>query len=477
MPDYYHSIIKFLTEGGIFIIPIGIVLIIGLSVGLERWLFLTLERIRNKKALEQLIPILNSGKKQQMSAYTSENTASITHIIHCGLHMMTATNDREEIENALSEGTLNIVTKLKQRINYTAMLANVATLLGLLGTIIGLIGAFSVVASADATEKSRVLTESISVAMNTTAFGIIVAIPLLIIHAFLTNQSQNILTEVEAGSVKFLNIMTKLRLIETRSASTGFASPIPTHVDTITKIDTHQTHTHKTKSPPDELIENALSLDDDPEPPASIETTSIAPLEEAPIDIEPAMPTDSPHEALMEETEPEPEPEQPKVPVDPTSVATEKETIATTESAPTKTKSESTSSFIASPYLEKLLKSQAVDKSKAAQPAQPSSTEPSTELDTSEDQPTESTTPELIDPQTVELQIITPQIMEPKEIETNTPAPDIPEPTKDTISDNEKNTGKAVFSVSEPTNISLEEELRILELKKAEEQNKADDKD
>ena len=77
---------------------------------------------------------------------------------------------------------MEVMPELEQRTHYLATLANVATLLGLLGTIIGLIQAFTAVAAADPSEKADLLSASISVAMNTTAFGLVVAIPLLLLQ-------------------------------------------------------------------------------------------------------------------------------------------------------------------------------------------------------------------------------------------------------------------------------------------------------
>jgi biopolymer transport protein ExbB len=92
-------------------------------------------------------------------------------------------------------------------------LANISTLLGLLGTIIGLIAAFSAVANADPSEKASLLSESISVAMNTTAFGLIAAIPLLGFHAVLQTKTLDIITNLEIAGVKFLNIIAKNNLL------------------------------------------------------------------------------------------------------------------------------------------------------------------------------------------------------------------------------------------------------------------------
>jgi biopolymer transport protein ExbB/TolQ len=90
-----------------------------------------------------------------------------------------------------------------------ALLANISTLFGLLGTIVGLINAFTAVAKADASEKADFLSASISVAMNTTAFGLISAIILLITYAILSAKTKRIIDSLEIISVKTLNIITE----------------------------------------------------------------------------------------------------------------------------------------------------------------------------------------------------------------------------------------------------------------------------
>ena len=78
-------------------------------------------------------------------------------------------------------------------------------MLGLLGTIIGLINAFTAVAAANPAEKADMLSASISVAMNTTAFGLMVAIPLLLAHTVLQSKTTQIVDSLEMVAVKFLN--------------------------------------------------------------------------------------------------------------------------------------------------------------------------------------------------------------------------------------------------------------------------------
>jgi biopolymer transport protein ExbB len=107
----------------------------------------------------------------------------------------------------MDEATLRESPKIEKRTGYLAMLGNVATLLGLLGTIIGLIGAFGAVANADASQKARILADSISEAMNCTAFGLLTAIPALVAYSVLQGRSQHMIDEINESSVSVLNLI------------------------------------------------------------------------------------------------------------------------------------------------------------------------------------------------------------------------------------------------------------------------------
>jgi biopolymer transport protein ExbB/TolQ len=107
----------------------------------------------------------------------------------------------------MEEGLLEVLPNIERRTPYLATFANIATLLGLLGTIIGLIAAFTAVANADPAEKASLLSESISIAMNTTAFGLMAAIPLLLVHSVLQSKTSAIVESLEIAVVKFLNLM------------------------------------------------------------------------------------------------------------------------------------------------------------------------------------------------------------------------------------------------------------------------------
>ncbi len=116
---------------------------------------------------------------------------------------------------------MEVIPHLERRTHYIATFANIATLLGLLGTIMGLINAFTAVASADPSQKADLLSASISVAMNTTAFGLMAAIPLLLAFTYLQNKTNQLIDSMEMASVKFLNVFRQAQSQKAQSNGQG----------------------------------------------------------------------------------------------------------------------------------------------------------------------------------------------------------------------------------------------------------------
>lgn len=205
--DFYSTIIRFFQDGGAFMYPIAVVLVCGLAIALERWVFLTTAKLSNRKAFNQLMPLLKKRDFKTIVNYANTTSAPMGRIIGAGISRMHQTQRRDDIEYAMEEGVMEAMPRLEKRTQYLATLANIATLLGLLGTIIGLIAAFTAVANADPAEKASLLSQSISVAMNTTAFGLISAIPLLLLHALLQTKTAEIVDSLEMAGVKVLNLL------------------------------------------------------------------------------------------------------------------------------------------------------------------------------------------------------------------------------------------------------------------------------
>ncbi|MFT6270371.1 MAG: biopolymer transport protein ExbB/TolQ [Alphaproteobacteria bacterium] len=201
------TVIRFFQEGGSFMLPIAIVLAIGLAITIERYLFLITATATNKRAFKQIEPLLAKQMFDQIIQVTDKSKAPIARVIGAGISRLSISPRREDIEYAMEEGLMETTPRLEKRTPYLGMLANIATLLGLLGTIIGLIAAFTAVANADPSEKASLLSQSISVAMNTTAFGLIAAIPLLLFHSLLQTKTTEIIDSMEMAGVKTLNTL------------------------------------------------------------------------------------------------------------------------------------------------------------------------------------------------------------------------------------------------------------------------------
>ncbi|WP_221793034.1 MotA/TolQ/ExbB proton channel family protein [Oceanobacter mangrovi] len=204
-----ESIVRFFQEGGAFMYPIAIVMAIGLAIAIERLLYLTKEKSSNRKAFEEILPMLEKRDMRAALNYANESGTKLGDIFSVAIARIPGSQRREEIEYAMEEGLMEAVPQLEKRTQYVSTLANIATLLGLLGTIMGLIAAFTAVANAAPAEKATLLSQSISVAMNTTAFGLMAAIPLLLLHTYLQTKTNEIVDSIEMAGVKFLNIITE----------------------------------------------------------------------------------------------------------------------------------------------------------------------------------------------------------------------------------------------------------------------------
>ncbi len=204
--ELFESIIRFFQEGGMFMYPILLIFAGGVAIAIERWLYLTLVTGSNKRTWKKVLPMLNSGDFKQAMDTASQSKTAMGTMLTYGLARARTARRRDDVEVAMEEGLMEAIPRMEKRTHYLSTLANIATLLGLLGTIIGLIQAFTAVSNADPAEKADLLSASISVAMNTTAFGLMAAIPLLLVYALLQSKTTQLVDSLEMASVKFLNI-------------------------------------------------------------------------------------------------------------------------------------------------------------------------------------------------------------------------------------------------------------------------------
>jgi len=212
--SYYNYAVSFIQDGGIFMYIIMIVLAIGLAIALERYLYLTVAKTNNRRMMSKVMPFLQRGDYKQAYSLASKSNHAVSRMLSQGLSRYKSASNRDDIETAMEESMMEVIPRLEKRTHYLATFANIATLLGLLGTILGLIDAFTAVAEIDAAAKAEVLSAAISIAMNTTALGLMAAIPLLLIHTVLQTKTTEIVDSLEMATVKFINLMMQRKSIK-----------------------------------------------------------------------------------------------------------------------------------------------------------------------------------------------------------------------------------------------------------------------
>ena len=211
MNEMLNTLIHFFQSGGPFMYPILAVLAIGVSITIERYLHLSTAKMKNRRMIAKLLPLMEKGELNSAAKIAKESNSTVSKILLQGIEHFKSARRRDDFEAAMEESIMEAIPRLEKRTHYLAMFANIATLLGLLGTIIGLIKAFTAVAQVDPSMKAEILSTSISVAMNTTAFGLIVAIPLLFFYTVLQTKTTEIIDSLEMTVVKFVNLLSRVK--------------------------------------------------------------------------------------------------------------------------------------------------------------------------------------------------------------------------------------------------------------------------
>lgn len=196
---------RFMTDGGVFMWIILVVWCVGIAISVERLRHYFRYDADGKSLMGNIRKNVLSNEVQTAIQTCSDSPALISFVMKNGLKR--ANQSKEQISDALEASILEVVPMIEKRLSYLALMANLSTLLGLLGTIQGLIQSFAAVANAEASQKAQLLAEGIAVAMNTTALGLISAISLMVVHAFLMSKGEKMIKEIEENSVKLLDLL------------------------------------------------------------------------------------------------------------------------------------------------------------------------------------------------------------------------------------------------------------------------------
>ncbi len=195
-------------NGGPFMYVILATFIFGIAIIVERFIFIAVRnRIDTTTFVNKIIELVQQGSVSSAVELCNMSKAALPAIAKAGLKKYG--KPAQEIQSAFEVAAMAEIPRLERRTHYLSMIANVATLLGLLGTIIGLIQSFQAVAAADSSQKAALLSAGISVAMNTTAFGLVVAIPCMVFHAYIQSKTNAIIDEINENVARIYQKIVK----------------------------------------------------------------------------------------------------------------------------------------------------------------------------------------------------------------------------------------------------------------------------
>jgi biopolymer transport protein ExbB len=199
---------RFFKDGGAWMYPIAFVSALALAVIIERYFYFYLHcRVNAKALLTQITRLVRNGDAEKARKLCAQMKNPLAVIIESALWHYLQQESDQEIQNAVDEVGLRELPKIQKRTHYLSLFANISTLTGLLGTIFGLIDSFNALATADPSQKATLLAKGIAIAMNTTAFGLIVAIPCMAMFSVLGAKANNIIEQIDESSVRILNFL------------------------------------------------------------------------------------------------------------------------------------------------------------------------------------------------------------------------------------------------------------------------------
>ncbi|MCI0511621.1 MotA/TolQ/ExbB proton channel family protein [candidate division KSB1 bacterium] len=204
------SIIQFFRDGGSWMYPILLFALAGYAIVVERIIYIAYKnKIDTIAFVNRVLELLQRGNLANAIEFCRMSPAVLPKIIRAGLEE--ANKKTKDVQQAFELATMLEIPKLERRTQYLGVIANICTLLGLLGTIFGLIMSFQAVANAPASQKAILLMVGISTALNTTAFGLVGAIPCMLAHSFLQEKTKDIIDDININITRIFNRLAAMK--------------------------------------------------------------------------------------------------------------------------------------------------------------------------------------------------------------------------------------------------------------------------
>lgn len=195
--------IQFFLKGGVFMYPILLCSILSLGFFIYKLITLKREKIIPSKLVAESVKLFKEKRYDEVYSLAIQNPSPLSKILIAIVKNIGQgkTHVKESVEEV---GRMEVI-ELESYVDYIGTIAGVATLLGLLGTISGLIKIFSIIGVEPVVNPAK-LAGGISEALNTTAFGLVVAIPSVIFHRYLESRVNKLVVEMESMAITLIDI-------------------------------------------------------------------------------------------------------------------------------------------------------------------------------------------------------------------------------------------------------------------------------
>jgi len=213
------NIVKIIFEDP-FMIAIFVGFVAAAALGIERFVALYMNYHVKNQFFQKVRSMVKDGRIREGYNACLTTSHPLAKVIAAVLY--NANKSQDVIESASDIEIQKVLPGIQARTTYINMIGNLATLVGLLGTIMGLVKSFSSLGAASGADKAAMLASGISQAMNTTAFGLIVAIPCIMMYTFLSSKEDNILKKYDEIVSEMTHLVVHKPHSETVNSDTQF---------------------------------------------------------------------------------------------------------------------------------------------------------------------------------------------------------------------------------------------------------------
>ena len=198
------TLFSLIVKGGVVMIPLGLCSVVGLAIAVERTIGLARDRIIPPGFIDGLKKVFSRGDAADIAAsirFCEESASPVGRIFEAGL--LSLPMGPSGVEKTIEDAGSREVNKLKRSVHGLATIGTVSPLLGLLGTVYGLISVFQS-ASVGGMGKADVLAKGIYEALVTTAAGLTIAIPVVLVYEYLTSKVEGMVDEMDEMGMIFM---------------------------------------------------------------------------------------------------------------------------------------------------------------------------------------------------------------------------------------------------------------------------------